>query len=772
MTTCWVGSPVKRREDPRLLTGRACFIDDLRLPRQAFGTVLRSPYARARIRRVDASRALAMPGVLAVLTAGDLGRANEPMPLLNDDPGFRHPRTHRALAHGEVRYVGEPVAFIVAEDRYLAEDAREAVEVDYQPEEPAVDLLAAMAEGAPLVHRDADSNIACVTRHRVGDVEAAFAAADRVVRAEFRPDRGQAQPLETRGVLAAWDDRAGTLHVWDSTQAPVSVRYYLAGKLDLPEACITVVTPDVGGGFGVKIMLLYAEEVLVPFAARALGRPVKWVEDRCEHFVGSNQERLMIHRMEAAVADDGRILGLRDHFVCDSGAYCPYGPINAICAQGVLPGPYKIPAIETEYTVVYTNTPIVSPYRGAGQPHGVFAMEMLINRIGQQLAIDKAEVRRRNLVRPEDCPWDAGVVFQNDAPLVHRDCDYPGQLETALQAIGYDDFRRTQAELRARGVHRGIGLGFYVEGTGIAPYEGVEVRVEPTGYVTVETGYPSQGQGHHTTLAQVVADELSVGLERILVTSGNTDRFSWGGGTFASRAAVLGGNSAHLAARRVREQALALAARELEVRPEDLDLAGGRVHVKGSPLRSVGLGDLANLANPINKLQPGQEPGLRATAYHAPGGGVFSSGVHAMIVEIDPDTAAARILRYVVVHDCGHMLNPMIVEGQIRGGVAQGVGGSYYERLVFNERGQLLTTTFMDYLLPTAMEVPQIEIRHRDVPSSLNPLGVKGLGEGGAIPGPACFADAVEDALAPFGALVQGVPLYPSAMLALVRRDR
>ena len=724
MTTRLIGEPVARREDARLLTGRARFIDDIRLPDMLHAAVLRSPHAKARFTRVDARAALALPGVHAVLTHEDLGAANAPMPLLNENPGFIHARTHRALAPGEVRFVGEAVALVVAESRYLAEDALDLIDVDYAPETPAVDPVAAAAAGAPLVHDDTGSNIACRTADESGDIERAFAEADFVLREELRPERGAAQPMETRGVVARFDASLDALTIWDTTQAPIAARGVIAEKLGLSEAAITVIAPDVGGGFGVKIFLVYAEEVLVPFAARLLGRPVKWIEDRREHFIGSNHERLMVHRIEVAAAKDGRILGIRDHFLYDSGAYCPYGPINAECAQAILPGPYKIPAVHTEYVAVYTNTPIVSPYRGAGQPHGNFVMESAMNHVARARGLDAAEIRRRNLVRPEDCPWDSGRIFQGNTPMIHRDSDYPAQLARALEALDYAGLKRGQPAERAQGIYRGAGLGLFVEGTGISPYEGVEVRVEPTGHVHVTTGYPSQGQGHHTTLAQVVAETLNVPPERIVVESGRSDRFAWGVGTFASRAAVVGGNAALGAAQAVRAQALELASDELEAAPEDLVLADGAVHVKGAPQMAVTLAALVRAADPINTLAPGTAPGLRAADYYRSPDGAFASGVHGVVVVVDIATGMVEIDKYVVVHDCGVMINPAIVDGQILGGTAQGIGSAFYEKLRFDEAGQPLVTTFMDYLIPTAMEIPPIEIHHMESRSSLNPLGV------------------------------------------------
>ena len=617
MTTRLIGEPVERREDARLLTGRARFIDDIHLPGMLHAAVLRSPHAKARFTGIDASAALALPGVHAVITHEDLGSANAPMPLLNEDPGFIHPRTHQALAPGRVRFVGEAVALVVADSRYLAEDALDLIAVDYAPEAAAVDLVAAAEPGAPLVHDDTDSNIACRTADRSGNIESAFAAADFVLREELRPERGAAQPMETRGVVARYDASLDQLTIWDTTQAPVAARGVIAEKLGLSEAAITVIAPDVGGGFGVKIFLVYPEELLIPFAARLLGRPIKWIEDRREHFIGSNHERLMVHRIEVAASKDGHILGIKDHFLYDSGAYCPYGPINAQCAQAILPGPYKIPAVHTEYEAVYTNTPVVSPYRGAGQPHGNFVMEAAMNHVARALGLDAAEIRRRNLVRPEDCPWNSGRIFQGNTPLIHRDNDYPAQLAKTLDALDYAGVKRSQPAAREQGIFRGVGIAFFVEGTGISPYEGVEVRCGAHRPCARDDRLSLAGAGpSHDARAGGGGDPEPSRPSKVVVESGRSDRFAWGVGTFASRSAVIGGSAALGAARAVRARALNLASDELEAAPEDLVLADCAVHVKGAPQMAVTLAALARAADPINTLESGTEPGLRAADYY------------------------------------------------------------------------------------------------------------------------------------------------------------
>ena len=793
MTTRTVGARIPRNEDPRLLQGRGCFVDDIQPAGVLHAAVLRSPHAHARIVAIDATRARALPGVALVLTAADLGELDQPTPLLIPNPALTHPRTPRPLAADEVRYVGEPVALVVADSRYLAEDALEAIEVTWQALPVVASLDAARAEGAPLVHADVPGNRAARLAQRVGDPDAVLAGAARVFRETLWIERSCGSPIETRGVVAEWDARAGALRVWDATQAPLPIKNGLARMFGLPEFKVDVIAPDVGGGFGTKIMLFYPEEILVPLAAIRLGRPVKWIEDRHEHLIAANQERGQIHDVDVAVDGDGRILALRDRFVHDAGAYTPYGIIVPLITSTQLPGPYRLPHYAVEFDVVYTNTAIVTPYRGAGRPHGAFVMERVIGRVARELGLEAVEVRRRNFIQPHEFPWDVGLTFQDGGPTRYDSGDYPRGLEMALETIGFRDFRARQAEARRQGRHLGLGVACYVEGTGIGPYEGAHVRVEPSGRVLVATGLTTQGQGHATTFAQIAADALGCDPADVTVITGDTRRFNWGAGTFASRALVTSGNAVGVAARKVRNKALRIAADLLEASPDDLEIANGRVSVRGAPASALTLGALATVANPIRYaygkeatdaalrlvkprpgavLAPDEEPGLEAHGYYAPPHATFASGCHAVIVEVDPATGEVKIIKYAVHHDCGRMINPMIVEGQIRGGVAQGVGGALYERIVYDGEGQPLTTTFMDFLMPTAMEVPSIEIVHTETPSPLNPLGVKGVGEAGAIPGPALLAEAVDDALAPFGVRVREMPLGPDRLRQLIAAAR
>jgi len=536
--------------------------------------------------------------------------------------------------------------------------------------------------------------------------------------------------------------------------------------LKLSERQVRVVAPFIGGGFGPKIMMFYPEEVLLPWLAIRLERPVKWIEDRAEHFLATTQERSQIHDAEIALAGDGRILGIRDEFLHDSGAYDPYGLTVPLNSQCTLLGPYVVPAYDSRFTAVFTTLPIVSPYRGAGRQHGVFVIERLLDIAARQLGLDRSEIRRRNLISPDAFPYDNHIIYQDFASLHYDSGDYRAVLDKALDAIGYRAFiAEEQPQLRAEGRRVGIGVVFYVEGTGIGPYEGARVQVQGSGRVLLATGIGTQGQGHFTSFAQIVADQIGVAVADIDVVTGDTDQFYWGVGTFASRGAVVAGNATHAAAKQVRAKILRTAAEHFECSEADLLLADGHVAIIGVPERNIALGALAALANPLRgAVQPGTEPGLEATAYFGPAKGATAAGAHAMIVEIDPATMELRILKYVVVHDCGTVINPLIVAGQVQGGVAQGIGNAFYERLVFDEDGQLINGTLADYLLPTAVEVPRIEILHHVTPSPYNELGVKGVGEAGAIPVGALFAQAIEDALElpTRGIDILEIPLDPS----------
>jgi carbon-monoxide dehydrogenase large subunit len=786
MSTRAFGARIRRNEDPRLLTGQALFVDDVHIPGMAHVAFKRSDYAHARIVRVDVEAARHMPGVLAVFTGPDLGDFWQPSPLLVPPPPARHvvfnQRTACQLAKDKVRYVGEPVAMVVAESRYLAEDAVEAITVEYEPLPAVVDLEAALQDGSALVHEDVGSNVAAHVIQTKGNYDAACAQADVVISRRFCYDRGTAAPIETRGVVAQWDPLMGQLTVWDSTQAPIPIRNGLARMLGLSERQVRVIAPFIGGGFGPKIMMFYPEETLVPWAAMRLGRPVKWIEDRMENFLAMTQERSQVHHSEIALTRDGRILGVKDVFLHDTGAYDPYGltvPLNTQCH---LLGPYAIEHYYTEFKAVFTNRIIVTPYRGAGRQHGVFVIERLLDIAARELGLDRLEIRRRNLIQPDQFPWNNRIIAQDFTELTYDSGNYEAILDLTRDMVGWDEFQASRqspvvinqspAPGNRPSKARGIGLVLYVEGTGIGPYEGARVQIEPTGRVTVVTGVGTQGQGHFTSFAQIAADVLGVPVDSVMVSTGDTAQFNWGTGTFASRAAVVAGSAVHSAAVMVRNKALKMAADQMEVAEENIELVDGYAQVRGVPSARISLAELASKANPLRgAVRPGTEPGLEATAYFGPPMQTTAAGAHAAIVEVDLETCDVKILKYVAVHDCGPLINPMIVEGQVHGGVAQGIGNAFYEKLVWDEAGQLLNASFMDYLLPTAREVPRIEVGHVETPSPLNPMGIKGAGEAGAIPVGALFAQAVEDALRSAGIEVEiaEIPLSPNRLWELVQ---
>jgi CO/xanthine dehydrogenase Mo-binding subunit len=623
------------------------------------------------------------------------------------------------------------------------------------------------------VHDDLGTNVAARVRQTKGNYAEAAKRADLVIKRRFLYDRGASMPIETRGVVAQWDGKADKLTVWDTTQAPVVIRDGLAAMLGLSERQVRVIAPFIGGGFGPKIMMFYPEEVLVPWAAIRLDRPVKWIEDRAEHFLATTHERGQIHDAEMALTKDGRILGIRDVFLHDTGAYDPYGLTVPINSQCTLLGVYVVPHYDSTFTAVFTTKPIVTPYRGAGRQHGVFVMERLLDIAARALGLDANEIRRRNFIPPEAFPYDNEIIYQDFAPLEYDSGNYAPILEKALELVGYDRFvRDEQPRLRAQGRHVGIGVVCYVEGTGIGPYEGAKVQVQASGKVSVVTGIGTQGQGHYTAFAQIVADQVGVDVRDVEVVTGDTDQFYWGAGTFASRGAVVAGNAVNDAAKLVRQKILRTAAAHFECAEEDLVIGNGAVAVAGVPGRAVKLGVLAAEANPTRgAVAPGTEPGLEATSYFGPPRGATASGTHAMIVEVDPETFMIAISKYVVVHDCGTVVNPLLLDGQIHGGVAQGIGNAFYEQLVFDADGQLLNASLADYLLPTALDVPRMDLAHTVTPSPLNPLGIKGAGEAGAIPAGPLFAQALENALdlPAKGIELLEIPLSPNRLWELVK---
>ena len=636
------------------------------------------------------------------------------------------------------------------------------------------------------MHADVPGNVGARLEQNVGDAPAAIANAPHRLELDLTIERSASTPMEGRGTVARWDPDSNRLQVWTSTQTSTGVRAALAVKMGLDLGQVDVITPDVGGGFGVKINHPWPEELLVPLAARTLGRTVKFTEDRREHFISSAHERAQVHHVEVGFDDDGRLHGLSVDFWHDHGAFTPYGLIVPIITATQLLGPYKPQNYRVVFESLYTNTVMVTPYRGAGRPQGCYTMERTMDAIAAYLGKDRAEVRAINFIQPDEFPFDHGLIFQDGRELEYDSGDYPALLEKIKTLVGWDEFPAYKAEMAAQGRQVGIGLACYVEGTGVGPYEGAHIHVETTGKVKVATGLTTQGQGHATVFAQLVADELGVKFEDVEVVTGDTRRMAYAVGTFASRAAVMSGSAIHLAAKRVKEKALDIAADALEVDPADLQIVDGVVSVKGAPGTHIDLGTLSVLSNPLRYAfdeasmaatqfqvgDPGkppvaedEEPGLEGKDFYSPERATFAAGMHAVIVETDPLTAEISILKYAVVHDCGNLINPMIVEGQIHGGVAQGVGGALYERMVYDESGQLLNASFMDFLMPYVTEVPEsIDIDHLETPSPLNPLGIKGAGEAGVIPSAAVFAAAIEDAE---GFPITAMPISPSDLFTL-----
>jgi carbon-monoxide dehydrogenase large subunit len=786
--TAMFGEPVQRVEDDRLVRGHGGYTDDLGADALAAAFV-RSPHAHARVVSIDVSAALDSGGLVAIYTYADLpGRMAEPLPLLIPHPSLTSGRTPYALAKDEVNHVGEAVVMVVAADRYLAEDAADLIVVTYEELPPVVGIEAARA-AEHLVHADVPGNVAANLVQQVGDAGAAIAAAPHTLELDLSIERSASTPMECRAVLARWDTESRRLRIWSSTQTSTGVRAAVAAKLGMALADVDVITPDVGGGFGVKIVHPWPEEVLVPWAARLLGRPVKFTEDRLEHFVANAHERAQQHHVRAGFDDEGRLLGLDVRFWHDNGAYTPYGLIVPIITSTQLLGPYKPGAYRVEFDSLYTNTVCVTPYRGAGRPQGAYVMERTMDAIAAALGLDRTVVREHNFIQPSEMPYDHGMIFQDGRPLIYDSGDYPALLAKIKKLIGWDAFPALREQARAEGRRIGIGLACYVEGTGVGPYEGAHVVIETTGKVKVATGLTTQGQGHQTVFAQIAADELGVPLADVEVVTGDTRRFGYAVGTFASRAAVMSGSAVALAARAARAKALRVAAQAMEAAADDLEIVEGVVRVKGDPASGIALGTVAVLSNPLRyafdeaaqaatqfaggdiskpPVADGDEPGIEGRDYFSPVRSTFASGMHAVIVATDPDTAEVKILRYCVVHDCGRLINPRIVEGQIHGGVAQGVAGALYERMAYDDQGQLQNASFMDFLMPYASEVPaSIEIDHQETPSPLNPLGIKGAGEAGVIPGSAVFAAAIEDAE---GFPITSMPISPSDLFELRRQ--
>jgi carbon-monoxide dehydrogenase large subunit len=758
------GQVIRRREDPRLVTGRGLFIDDLRVDGCLHMAVGRSPHAHAAIRSIDTRAAAKAPGVIAIVTSEDLGPAGAPIPVFNPHPGLPAPVGIPPLAAGRARFVGEPVVAVVATDRYRAQDAVDLVNVDYEPLPAVADVEAAARAGAPLVHESLASNVAAEWRQRVGDPDAAIRGADVVVRFTLRQARGGAHPLETRGLVARFAD--GQLTVWAAIQMVHRHRRFIAQHMGLTEEQVRVIAPaDVGGGFGTKGQW-YPEDILVPLLAMRLGRPVKWIEDRREHTVASWVEREQVHQLEVAARRDGTLVALRDSFLHELGAYTASGlnlPQNTMIHSV---SAYRIPHVDLHMRGVLTNTTPVGAYRGAGRPQGTFVAERAVDAVARELGLDPLEVRRRNLIRPEEQPYNTGLNTAGRGPVIYDSGDYPHCMELATRALDVPAVRGEQARLRAEGRWLGVGLVNYVEATATVPLEAVTVRVGADGRVLVVCGASPQGQGHETMLARVVGAELGIDPDGIDVKTGDTSLIHTGGGTFGSRVTALGGSAALLAGRVVGEKSRRIAGHLLEAAAADVIVQDGRFMVRGFPGRTVAWAEVAAAAH-AGRV-PGEETGLEDTNVFTVERSSYANGTHAAVVEVDPETGAVRVLRWVVAHDCGRVLNPGMVDGQIHGGVVQGLADALNDQLVHDETGQRLTATLMDYALATAGDAPPtFDIHHMESPTPLNPLGAKGAGEGGIMPVHPVIAQAVEDALAPFGARVTRVPVTRADIRAM-----
>jgi aerobic carbon-monoxide dehydrogenase large subunit len=752
------GSPLKRKEDPRLLRGRGKYVSDIKLHGLLHAAVVRSPLPHAAIRGVDAGPCLADPRCVAVLTADDFDEIPELVCIDAEETTL--PFLQPVLARDKVRYVGEPVAVVVAKDRYDAEDLLTLVEVDYDPLPAVVDPERALHADAPVVHHE--TNLVDTLRYHTGDAAGTIAKAPHVLRERFETQRYAGTPMETRGVIATWEDRSGAITLYSSTQVPNGVKTNLQIALGLPENGVRVVAPDLGGGFGVKLQI-YPEEILLCRIAQKIKRPVKWIEDRWEHFVASTHGREQFHDVEVGYDDDGRILAIRDDCVTNTGAYLQsLTLVEPFIGVTMLTGPYRVEHFDATAKVVITNKTPMNPFRGVGHVQAAFTMERIVDLVAADLGLDPVEVRLRNMITPDQLPLNRKFGNVLAGTIVYDSGDYPTCLRRAAELAGHADFAAQRERARAEGRYIGMGFGCFVEETGLGPYESGTVRIEPSGKVVVLTGACSSGQGHATTLAQIAADELSVDVEDVQVLHGDTDLVRFGVGTYASRTAAVGGAAVRVAAGKAKERAAFIAGQLLEVDPVDLELRDGAFSVAGSPAASVSLAEAAAAVAPGSPLPEGvHDYGLEATDVFHPKTNTFAYGVHVATVEVDIETGVVKHLRHVVVNDSGRVINPLILEGQVQGGVALGVGGALLEEILYDDDGQPRNPNFMDYLVPGVENVsPEILVEHMEIPTPLNPDGIKGGGEGGAVGAPAAIANAVADAIRP--ARITATPLFPA----------
>jgi carbon-monoxide dehydrogenase large subunit len=760
MTTPF-GAFTRRKEDYRFVTGSGRYVDDLRAPGMLHAAFVRSPHAHARVERIETGDARSMPGVAAVFTLDDLPECRRPIPPSIPGPaGFRD-APQPVFGVPIVRYAGEILALVIADTPYRAADAAESVAVEYSPLPAVGTAEAALMPASPRVFADWPDNVAGLSTASVGEPARALADADVVLEARLALARAAGAPLEPRGLLAVPEGPHARLTIWAPTQSPYGLRAAVAAALGLAEESVRVIAADAGGGFGIKGHT-YPEDIAIPVAARRLGRPVKWIETRREHFLTGSPDRGQEHLARLGLTRDGAITGIETSFTRDHGAYLPLGEVIARNTINHLPGPYRVPAVRATATNVVTHTVFCGAYRGSGRPEAAFVMERLLDRAARTLKLDPAEIRRRNLIRPGEMPYLTGLLYRDGTPVQYDAADYPAAFDRLLEAFDYAGWRRRQAEQRESRHPIGVGIAAYVQGTGVGPFEGADVRVDGGGHVRVLIGVSSQGQAHETTMAQIAAAELGVDPEQVAVVAADTAALPFGNGTGGSRVAANSGPAVARSAREVAVRARRVAAELLECAAEDVVLAGGRAHVAGVPGRALALGDLARAAAKSKTLAREGTPGLQACGYFAPESVTFAFGAQCCALEVDLDTGAVRLLRWVAAHDCGRPINPMVIEGQLHGGVAQGIGTGLSEALLFDAEGQLLTASFMDYALPLAADLPPLETLILAYPSARNDLGIKGVGESGIIAPAAAIANAVEDALADRGVELSRVPLTPA----------
>jgi carbon-monoxide dehydrogenase large subunit len=765
----YVGQRLKRREDERFLLGRGAYVADVRRPDTLHLAVVRSPHAHARIRAIDVAAARACPGVVDVVTFDDVPELARVIPMRLAERGQMRRFLQCPLAYDKVRYVGEPVAAILADDRYRAEDALAVMNVEYEPLAVLVDARAAAEPGAALLFESEGTNAVATYTVACGDVDQALRGADLVLRESLYVQRHAGVPLETRGALADWDGGRGVLSMWGMTKVPHINRRIIAEHAGLPEHAVHFLQTDVGGAFGIRGEV-YPEDFLVALLAIRTRRPVRWIEDRREHLQAANHSREQHHEIAIGLRRDGTIVAIHDRFWNNMGAYVrTHGATAPNNTAAYIPGPYRVPHYRAEVICVVTNKTPSGTYRAPGRFEATFVRERIVDMAARALGIDAAEIRRRNFIPSDAMPYDLGTTTHGST-VVYDSGDFPKLFDWALDRVGYASLRDEQARARQAGRHVGIGLAYVVEKSGLGPWESARVLVDGTGRVVVHTGIPSVGQGVETVFAQLAADVLGVRYEDVTVRYGDTDALPDSVGAFGSRGTVVGGNAVVRAAERVREKILIVAARELEAHPADLELRDGAVHVRGVSDRALPLREVARAASVSRALAAGLTPGLEALDYYAQEKMTYGHGLHLALVEVDGETGCPRILRYAVAYDVGRAINPMLVEGQIVGGLAQGLGAALHEELAYDDNGQLAAGTLMEYHLPAAADMPplQLWVREED-PSPTNPLGVKGAGEDGIVAAGGAVANAVADALAPLGVEIRSLPLRPSRLRELIR---